>query len=260
MNMETENTARPVAPQQTGVSEQPGFLFYRRLNPTAVLFDGAYFLKRIRHILKLKPEELSATATAEMVSAIANDHAEHFNGELYRIFFYDCAPFTGKARNPISKNEVDFSKTPLAKFRKELHDSLKIRRKLALRLGYLRLGHWGLKKTIFDLLVNGKTKWENISENDVQMEFEQKAVDMKIGLDISSIALKGRVRTIILVAGDGDFIPATKTARREGVDFIIDPMGQHITDALEEHVDGLRCAPISSLYGQIQNSSKMKSL
>ena len=63
---------------------------------------------------------------------------------------------------------------------------------------------------------------------------------MKIGLDISSLAYKKQVDQIILIAGDSDFVPAAKLARREGIDFIFDPMWASIKDNLFEHIDGLR--------------------
>lgn len=37
-----------------------------------------------------------------------------------------------------------------------------------------------------------------------------------------------------------DFVPAAKLARREGVDFILDPMWASIRPDLYEHIDGLR--------------------
>ena len=67
----------------------------------------------------------------------------------------------------------------------------------------------------------------------------QKQVDIKIGVDIASMALKHQVDSIVLVAGDGDFVPASKLARREGIDFILDPMWAPINPDLNEHVDGV---------------------
>lgn len=68
---------------------------------------------------------------------------------------------------------------------------------------------------------------------------------MRIGLDIASLAFKKQVDQLVLVAGDSDFVPAAKFARREGIDFILDPMWQAIPDDLHEHIDGLRstCPP-----------------
>ena len=63
---------------------------------------------------------------------------------------------------------------------------------------------------------------------------------MRIGVDIASMAFKKQVDQIILIAGDSDFVPAAKMARREGIDFILDPMWATIKDSLFEHIDGLR--------------------
>ena len=62
---------------------------------------------------------------------------------------------------------------------------------------------------------------------------------MKMGLDIASLAFKRLVRRIVLIAGDADFVPASKFARREGIDVILDPMWQRVGDDLFEHIDGL---------------------
>ena len=63
---------------------------------------------------------------------------------------------------------------------------------------------------------------------------------MKIGVDIASLAYKHQVDQIILIAGDSDFVPAAKLARREGIDFILDPMWSSIRPDLFEHIDGLK--------------------
>nr|WP_232309505.1 NYN domain-containing protein [Luteibacter yeojuensis] len=63
---------------------------------------------------------------------------------------------------------------------------------------------------------------------------------MRIGIDVSALAFKRCVDQIVLIAGDADFVPAAKQARREGIDFVLDPLWAHIPDGLQEHVDGLR--------------------
>ncbi|MEG0693982.1 MAG: NYN domain-containing protein, partial [Oscillospiraceae bacterium] len=63
---------------------------------------------------------------------------------------------------------------------------------------------------------------------------------MRIGIDIVSMALKKQVDKIILISGDSDFVPAAKLARREGIDFILDPMWATIKPQLNEHIDGLK--------------------
>ena len=63
---------------------------------------------------------------------------------------------------------------------------------------------------------------------------------MRIGLDIALIAQKRQAEQLVLIAGDSDFVPGNKHARREGIDFILDPMWHSIKPSLHEHIDGLR--------------------
>lgn len=62
---------------------------------------------------------------------------------------------------------------------------------------------------------------------------------MRIGLDVASLSAGRIVEQIVLIAGDADFVPVAKVARRSGVDFIVDPMGQHVSGELELQVDGV---------------------
>ena len=67
----------------------------------------------------------------------------------------------------------------------------------------------------------------------------QKGVDMKLGVDIATLSYQKVIDRIVLICGDSDFVPATKLARREGIDVILDPMWNYINPALHEHIDGL---------------------
>lgn len=139
------------------------------------------------------------------------------------------------------KNQWTSQKPTKLGFRLELHSQLKKQRKVALRLGRLSdHSHWAIRPAITKDLLLGKTQVANLSEDDVYYEVRQKGVDMRIGLDIASLAFKRQVDQIVLIAGDSDFVPAAKLARREGIDFILDPMWQPIPDDLHEHIDGLR--------------------
>ena len=79
-----------------------------------------------------------------------------------------------------------------------------------------------------------------LNADDMVLDIKQKGVDMRIGLDIASLAYKQQVQKIVLFSGDSDFVPAAKLARREGIDFILDPMWNHIPPDSHEHIDGLR--------------------
>lgn len=136
---------------------------------------------------------------------------------------------------------MDFSKSQEAIFRFELHNLLREKRKVALRLGHLAGDTpWTLRPHAIQDLLKGRRKLEELVEHDVVPNVRQKGVDMRIGIDITSLAIKKQVDQIVLIAGDADFVPAAKLARREGVDFILDPMWQSIPAGLNEHIDGLR--------------------
>lgn len=209
--------------------------------PTAILIDGAYFIKRFR---KLEPHNCyNANRAAELAWRWSLAHLKESGRRhnLYRIFFYDCPPLSKKMHNPISKKHVDFAKSNEATFRLELHECLRKKRKVALRLGHISdRVQWTIKPEIVDELLKGKKGFDALQEDDVVPDFRQKGVDMRIGIDISSLSLKKQVDQIVLFAGDADFVPAAKLARREGVDFVLDPMWLPIHPSLNEHIDGLR--------------------
>lgn len=100
--------------------------------------------------------------------------------------------------------------------------------------------HFQLNPDKTKALCLGQISVSDLTANDFTISFAQKGVDMKIGLDISSLAYKKQVDQIILIAGDSDFVPAAKLARREGIDFILDPMEATIRPDLFEHIDGLK--------------------
>lgn len=120
------------------------------------------------------------------------------------------------------------------------HEELKRFRKVALRFGRIaNEGQWKIKANKVKLLLNGKIQVSDLVDTDVHYDARQKGVDIKIGLDISSLSYMKAVDQIILIAGDSDFVPAAKLARREGIDFVLDPMWNHINPDLHEHIDGL---------------------
>ena len=214
--------------------------------PTAILIDGAYFIKRFRSLEPHNAYDANRAADCAFRWAVAHlrEPGGQANGrrrDLYRIFFYDCAPLEKKLHNPVSKKSIDFSKSQEATFRKELHQLLREKRKVALRLGHLASDTpWTIKPAVIDDLLKGRMKFEHLSEEHVVPNARQKGVDMRIGIDIASLSLKRQVDQIVLVAGDADFVPAAKLARREGVDFVLDPMWQTVSGSLNEHIDGLR--------------------
>jgi len=205
---------------------------------TALLVDGAFFLKR--YSLTYGKKHPPKTVAKNLFTMCIRHLDDKF--DLYRIFFYDCPPLSKKAQHPLTGTPIDFSKTSTFAFRTELHRELVKQRKLAVRLGRLAdgTGRWVLTERATKEILRKSQTVDQLVDNDVRYEVTQKGVDMRIGLDISSLAHKKLVDRIVLVAGDADFVPAAKLARREGIDVILDPMWQPVSDDLLEHVDGVK--------------------
>lgn len=204
----------------------------------AVMIDGGFFIKRFNSLYN-KDKKLTGAQVADMMYTMAMKHVGNKN-TLYRIFYYDCYPLDKKAHNPITGKAIDFKQTPEYKFKIELLDALKRKRKVALRMGTLKDNHvWQLRPRVVKELLAHKITFVDIKEDDVYLDIKQKGIDMKIGVDIASIALKGFVDTIVLFSGDSDFVPAAKLARREGMDFVLDPMRGNVEPQLFEHIDGI---------------------
>lgn len=208
----------------------------------AVLIDGGFFIKRFNALYN-KDRKMTGEQVAEYLYTMAHKHVGSKN-TLYRIFYYDCIPLSKKAHNPITKTAIDFSKSSEYKFRSDLIEALKQKRKVALRLGTLKDNNtWMIRPSQVKELLNGRKKIEDLKEEDVYLDIHQKGIDMKIGVDIASLSLKRFVDTIVLFSGDSDFVPAAKLARREGVDFILDPMHANVEPQLNEHIDGMKSVP-----------------
>lgn len=257
-----------------------------RIRRVAVLIDGGFFIKRLPRLVGSHLCKTPA-GVADCARLLCKRHVQRLISEpfasprsrwlehVYRLFYYDAAPYDGVAHHPISNAQIQFGKTDEARFRIELFNALRRQRKFALRLGKVtKEDGWRIKDAsvtkrllrtrewlhvIDGVIAHAKTgkplpslppeqlaallkiadTWRALMPDDVRLGLRQKGVDMRIGLDISTLTLKKQVDTIILVTGDSDFVPAAKLARREGVEFILDPLWQCINDDLHEHVDGV---------------------
>ena len=240
------------------------------MTKAAILVDGGYFLKRLptirrdidrndpadvaKAVQKLVRNHLSRLNDIHGFDSRAIDEADdrprrttfgadtNFYKLLYRIFYYDAPPYDEKGHGPVSKCPIDHSKTPLAQFRMELHNKLRASPYVAVRLGKVRReGNrlWTLHEEAQKDLLRKRRTVDELVDEDFKLAVRQKGVDRRIGLDIASITLKRQADVIVLVSGDEDFVPAAKLARREGVQFILDPLWQSVRPELSEHIDNM---------------------
>lgn len=123
---------------------------------------------------------------------------------LFRIFYYDAPQFKGKVTLPVSGNERNFQASD-----KWLAQLAKLER-FAVRVGTLGFRGWRPR----NIPIAGAA----LQDSDFEPVFEQKGVDMRIGLDIATFSQERSVQRVVLVSGDTDMIPAMKHARKSGLE------------------------------------------
>ena len=108
--------------------------------------------------------------------------------DLIRTYYYDCLPYQGASPTPDEEERV--------KRRSRFFDGLRGLPNYAMREGRLKL--------------------QGIDQQG-QPIFQQKRVDLMMGLDIARLASKGQVTHTALLSGDSDLIPAVEAAQQEAV-------------------------------------------
>jgi uncharacterized LabA/DUF88 family protein len=63
----------------------------------------------------------------------------------------------------------------------------------------------------------GKLEFRGTDRESSRPIFEQKRVDIFLGVDLVLLAVKQRIHRAILITGDSDFLPAIRAAKNEGV-------------------------------------------
>lgn len=222
----------------------------------AVLIDGSFFIRRLLlHYRKFFRSHslLTAEQTIAIIKKLVSKHLnspksnhKNHNYHLYRVYFYDSRPLSIKIHLPVrevgetNRRVIDFAKLPENIYRNELLDLIIKQRKYALRLGQLKHNkQWKLTDTALNQLLKGQITFDKLSNDDFYYDVRQKGVDVKLGMDITTLAMNKLVDKIILIAGDSDFVPAGKLARTSGIDFVLDALHNHIDLKLYEHIDGL---------------------
>lgn len=205
---------------------------------TAILVDGAFYQRQSYLLFGSKTPQ----ARAIELTTYCTRHIRKEDSRLYRIFYYDCPPSDKTVFHPLTQKTISLLKSPQYKWQTEFIAELASKRKVAVRRGepLESSGSYLLRPDIIKKLCRGAIEVSDLKEEDFYLDIKQKGVDMRMGLDIASLSYKKQVSQIVLISGDSDFVPAAKHARREGIDFILDPMWHSISASLNEHIDGLR--------------------
>ena len=146
---------------------------------------------------------------------------------LLRALYYDCAPFNGDVPLPVTQQIRTFSQPDnwlLQLARKDL---------FAVRRGVVKFRGWRPRSV--------PVPPQPPTDNDFEPVFEQKGVDMRIGLDVAAFSENHAVDRIILISNDTDCVPAMKYARRAGLQTVtIKLPNGTVASELQYHSDFIR--------------------
>lgn len=189
----------------------------------SVLIDGGY-LKKMMKQDGLFPD-------ADAIEKVAHVCARE-DEEVHRVLYYDCRAYEGTTAKPVSGETHEFAAigSPV--------DDLTQKDLFSVRLGELRFRGWVLRRHDG----GGHERMDGSRDEHYIPSFIQKGLDVRISLDIASIAARKVVDRIMLLTGDTDLVPAMKYARSCDMQVAIVqlPSGQRLSHKLRRHADFVR--------------------
>lgn len=109
--------------------------------------------------------------------------------ELLRTYYYHCLPYLSPVPTPEEMERLEGKK----RFFSALN----------------RLSRFEVRE--------GKLEFRGTDRDTDRPIFEQKRVDIYLGVDLVTLAVKGRISRAVIITGDSDFLPAIRAAKNEGV-------------------------------------------
>ncbi len=197
------------------------------MKKTAILIDGGFFFNCIQDICGILDTKSLVRICENGADLLLSRYAEGF--ALEGVYFYDSlTPESGGiTRNPVTRQVMDRSKAfrYRAKFLEHIVKFGRIN-PFIFKQGIVRFSPtWTLTPAAVKKLLKRPDRQDAIiTDSDLHLKWEQKAVDMQLGIDIADLSFNQRVNQIVLISGDTDFGPALALARKYGVEVVLDPM------------------------------------
>ena len=165
----------------------------------AILIDGGF--------LRVIAKKAHKTYNPDFIEAFA--HACKAGDEdIFRILYYDCAQYGGTVRLPVSGAEHTYVSNDAWLHALSYKDLFAVRRGVLKFRGFVPRARHNQQ--------TGSEPSRTFTDADFKAKFEQKGVDMRIGLDVAAYSANRAVDRIVLVSADTDCVPALKYGGRQG--------------------------------------------
>ena len=150
----------------------------------AIFIDGGYAAKIAEQHLGIWIDyEKLSNAIRDMIAQSTQEPLD-----LLRTYFYDCLPYQS---DPPTAEEAD-----------------RFSRKRRFFSGLRRLPRYKVRE--------GRLRYRGVDADGAPI-FQQKRVDLMIGLDVAGLSAKRVITHVAVLAGDSDLLPAFESAQQEGV-------------------------------------------
>ncbi len=153
------------------------------VDKVALLIDGGYLEKTLKN--EFGQPRIDYSKLSDRMGSHVPDST------VIRTYYFHCLPHKG---NPPTQEENErFAK------RQQFYEYLRGLPRWEVRMGYLA----------------------KRSESNGKVIYEQKQVDMLLGLTAVHLSAKSQISHIGILAGDSDYIPAIRMAKDDGVDIFL---------------------------------------
>src|SRR5262249_32600327 len=151
------------------------YLGWPFMKKVAVLLDLGFLLHKLYRLLG-KRHATAVEVRDFALRCLGGDE------ELFRIYCYHCLPFNQTRTHPLTRAAVDFSATPTFASMNIFIRDLKVTDNVAFRAGEISFDGWRIKRRAAEEIIRtGRV----LAPDDFEPDLKQKAVDMKIGLDVA---------------------------------------------------------------------------
>lgn len=151
----------------------------------AIFIDGGYLdsISRDEYSTRVDIAKLGEEIR-QVVGSKSRD-----NVDILRMFYYDCLPY--QSRNP-TQEEAD-------------------------RFGKKRSFFYSIGRLPRVKVREGTLKFRGIDKLSGKPIFQQKKIDLQLGLDFALLSGKRSIAHAAIVGGDSDLLPAFEIAKEEGI-------------------------------------------
>lgn len=160
------------------------------MDQLAIFIDGRY-LDKVKENVSGRDFRMDFTKFSRKVLRHVNDWSPK-SVDLLRTYYYDCLPY--KSDPPTEEENRRFEGA------RSFHGALELQPRTMVRRGKLKP-----REQVCPSCESRHTS------------FQQKGVDLLLGVDLVVAGVKGHIAHAAIVAGDSDFLPAVEIVKAEGV-------------------------------------------